>query len=500
MTDDDRRRDEEDSRAAAGAGIVSVATMVQSLLELLLVAVLTRILDQTTFGLFAFAFMVLVTIRVIGTLGLPESLLYFVPKLGPRVERALGVACSAQLLALSVPIAAALWLAGPWLAGALGAPGTGPLLRYVAILVLAELPAEVLPRFLLAKRAYRASFAVTLAFAAARFCSVAVPAALGFGLDEIFFWFVAVGYGRFVVCLVYFAILDGDLRATGWKHRDLLAFGAPMAMSKIIGRLNRELDKYMIFIIFTPAIYGVYTVGAQEVPFVESVAYSVTSALLPTLVLRFEQRDVDGFLRLWHGSMTKTASLMMPVFVSCFILAEPLMRTAFTPAFEAAAIPFRVYLCLLPLRLCGYGVVVRALGKTWPVMASAVVGLVVNAGLNYPLYLAFGIAGPGVASVLAQLASIVLLLEVTRRGLGVGAGRVFPYRDVGKTFAVAGVAGAPLLLVVAVAPSDAVSLAVGFPLYAVMYLAVARLTGVVGAADLRYLLDLATLKILRRAR
>ena len=253
----------------------------------------------------------------------------------------------------------------------------------------------------------------------------------------------------------------------------------------------------MVFVLFSTAMFGVYTTGAQEVPIVTSVAYSITAALLPTLVIRYERGDVQGFIELWHGSMVKVATIMMPVFFYCFLEAEMLVRLIYSDPFADATIPFRVYLCLLPLRLCMYGGVVRALGQTRPVMLSALAGLIVNAALNYPLFLLFGLAGPGIATVLAQLTAIIALLAAVRKTLTLRWREVFPYASVLRVIAVAGVAAAPLWLVLQLVDSKLNAILLGAALYTPTYLVFAWLARVIGPSDLRYLKNLVTF---RRAR
>lgn len=494
------QKSSEDRRAAEGAGLVSVGGVLANIIDLLLVVFLARTLDKTTFGLLAFAFMLQTTVRAIGSLGLPEALFYYVPKLGPRVERSMGLWSGALLFALAIPVSLLLGLGGSLVVSTFDlSQDSQLLLTYLAVYVLADFPSQVLPSFLLARRSYTTSFVVTLGFQGGRFASVVIPAALGASIEGILFWFVAVAWIRLAVYLVYFVlVVKGDLRREGWRRRDLFIFGAPMAASRIVGRLNRELDKYMVLWLFTPAIYGVYTVGAQEIPLVSSIAYSVTSALLPTLVIRFDEGDHTGFLRLWHGSMVKAASIMMPVFFSLMVVAGDLMVLVYGAGFAEAAIPFRVYLCLLPLRLCGYGAVVRALGQTRPVMLSAILALVVNAALNYPLFLAFGFAGPGMASVLAQLSAIVFLLMTIRMSLEISWREVFPLGSVARVMGVAGLAAIPLAALNLGMENPLIGVAAGLPLYVLSYLVLARMTGVISANDLRYLRDLVTFRTLKK--
>jgi peptidoglycan biosynthesis protein MviN/MurJ (putative lipid II flippase) len=234
----------------------------------------------------------------------------------------------------------------------------------------------------------------------------------------------------------------------------------------------------------------------------------VTTALVPTLVIAHGRGENERFLQLWHASMVKVALVMMPVFVGLFVLAEPLVRLLFSAEYTEAAVPFRVYLCLLPLRLCAYGAVVRALGQTKPVLVAAVAGLTVNAALNYPFYLAFDLAGPALASIVAQLVAIGLLLAVIRRRLGITWARVFPVKGVLHAFGIAAVAAVPLVLG---APTllamtghrwtdDVIALSVGGGAFLAVYLVVGRVGGLLSGEDLRYLVDFLTGRLARRAK
>ncbi|MCA9541292.1 MAG: polysaccharide biosynthesis C-terminal domain-containing protein, partial [Myxococcales bacterium] len=293
---------------------------------------------------------------------------------------------------------------------------------------------------------------------------------------------------------------DGPPPERTWTTRQLLAYGVPLSATQIVGKLNVQIDKYMIAALCTAEIFAVYTVGATEMPLVPGIAYAVTGALLPVLVVRHAEGDRDGFLEYWHGSMVKVALLMMPVFVFLFLTAEPVVRVLFSARYVDATVPFRAYLCLLPLRLCAYGAVVRALGTTRPILVAALVALGVNAGLNYPLYLAFGLVGPAAASVIAQLASIAVLLTTVRRELGIGWGAVFPWKAALRPLAVAAIAGVPLYFLGDHLTGNLLPFAVGLPVFAAVYLGLALALGLLGRADLVYAMQFATLRLGRKKR
>ena len=139
----------------------------------------------------------------------------------------------------------------------------------------------------------------------------------------------------------------------------------------------------------------------------------------------------------------------------------------------------------------------RAVGETKPVLAAAAAGLVANLGLNYPLYVFFGMAGPALASVIAQAVAIGILLMCIKRRLDVE--HIFPVRPVAKTLGVAVLAGLPVYAIHRVVEGDLANLAIGFPCYLVIYLGLALWSGILSRSDLRYVLELVTGRLMKRA-
>lgn len=494
-----------DARLAAGAGLVSQARLVGGALNMLIIVLLTRLLSKEDFAAVALVYLVQETLNAFGPLGLDSALSFFVPKLGPRVSRALGVYTGAVLTALAVPYALVLFFGGPAIAEVVDIPGIETPLAWLALAVLCDFPGQTLPQYFIATERYIGAFWVTLVFYLSRFCSLVIPAWLGADVATLIALFAGVAVLRAAMYLVYFAfIAKGPLRGPEvrgqWRLRDLFEYGLPLSLSLIVGKLNVQLDKYLIAAIAAAEVFAIYSVGATELPLVPGIAYSVTGALVPALVIAHRDGAGSDFVRLWHGSMVKVAAIMMPVFVALFVLAEPTVRLLFSKDYDAAAVPFRVYLCLMPLRLCAYGAVVRALGRTRPVLTASIAALLANAVLNYPFYLAFGLPGPALASIVAQVVAIGLLLQVIRRQLDLSWVHVFPYAAVLRALVVAAVAAVPLLLVDHWVTGDGARIAAGFGVYVPTYVVLGRLGGLLSAADLRYVVDFLTGRLVRRAR
>lgn len=492
MTTPAADRSDEQREVAAGAGLASFGVLISSVFNLLLLTVLTRALPRDEFGLFSLIYLLQDTISALLPLGLPAALAYFVPRQGDPGARALGFWTGGLLFLLAIPAALILFFGAPLFSSD---PAAWHILRLLGLYILADFPGQALPAYLLARRAYRGFFTVTLVFSASRFASLAIPALLGASITQLMAWFLIVAGIRLAMFLWYFLVVSrGSLAREHVNPKELLAYGFPLSLSALVGKLNVQADKYAVALVGGRAVLAVYTVGAVELPLVSSLAYQVTNTLVPSLTLAHAGGDRAGFLRYWHGSVEKVAAIMMPVFFYFMLLAAPAMRVLFSAEFTEAAIPFRVYLLLLPLRLCGYGSVLRSLGETRPVLTSSLAALAVNAVLVYPLYLLMGLAGPALASDLAQLVAIIMLLGRIRVHLALPWRGVLPFSHLARTTLVAAASALPLLLVLRYVPGDTARLLAGLAILTPIYLALGRRFGVIAQGDLSYLAGVLTLK------
>jgi len=472
----------------AGASLVTTGRVLAGLFNLLILVGLTRLLSKEVFAVFVLVFLVGQTISAIGPLGLPSALVYFVARKDPGQSHPLGWHTVLALLALGMVAAVVLFFAAPLLERGLSMPGATIPLQLLGLYLVFEFPSLALPNYLLALHRFRSSFLTTLFFSGGQLLTLVVPAALGASLQVIMFWFVVGAATRFIATLAFLTIgRSGQTRRKGWKLFDLLAYGLPLTASSMVSRINVQIDKYIVAILATQETFAAFALGAMELPLVTTVAYTVTEALIPTLVKLYSGRRTRDFRTLWHGAMTKVAALIMPVFAYFFVLADSAVSVLFSSDYELAAIPFRIYLVLLPLRLCSYGGIVRALGETRYVVYASLAALFVNVVLNWPFYLLFSIAGPALASLTAQLVAIGILLFYIRGRLDLTWTSLLPLGAIGKTMLVATLSALPLIPVLRYVPGDGLRMAAGLVVYLPVYLFLAVRIGLLTLDDLRLL-------------
>lgn len=484
------------------AGWVVLARVVAGLVQLAGTAILVRALVREDFGSLAFLLLLHQTAIRFVTAGLPESVLYFLPRNAGHPGRQKTVVLQAIALLAIAGLIAAGTLAGAahWLALLESRQGLESLIPLLAIAVAVEMPSHIIDRVQLAAEQQTRSAVTSVVLSVGSVCATALPAILGAGLETILWSTIAFAAFRLLVLGVVVHLLFGHVRREPLPNgiREQLRYAFPLGLTALGGYVNQQLDKYLVAAFFDAAAFATYTVGARELPLVSVLPYTLGAVMLPRLVRHIQApgEGPDAAMSLWHASIAKTATIMLPVSVFFFVAADPFIHAFFTPEYAAAAGPFRIYLCALPLRVATYGHVVQAFGNPRAVLIGSTGALAINGVLSFAFLLGpLGILGPPLAAVFAQGCAVVYLLHVIRICAGRTWSMVFPWRAYARVAVVALVAALPAVPVVVVLRQWPVAaLVAGAFVYLGAYLAVGSRTGIVTRDDRRYLVRLLTFR------
>jgi O-antigen/teichoic acid export membrane protein len=136
----------------------------------------------------------------------------------------------------------------------------------------------------------------------------------------------------------------------------------------------------------------------------------------------------------------------------------------------------------------------QATNQTRVLFVTSISILITNLVLSPPLTMAFGFVGPAIATALSYVPAWLFTLHRIGCALGGGIADAMPWRHYAHTLVVAGGLGGVLWLVrPALDFHPGANLAIAIGGYAIAYLAIGRLTGVLGAADTAYLRRVVTL-------
>jgi len=225
----------------------------------------------------------------------------------------------------------------------------------------------------------------------------------------------------------------GSWAPTWGSIRQLLAFSVPLGLASMAGTATVELGKVIVSSMSSPDEFAVYINGAIEVPLVGIITGSVSSVL--TVELRralskdLRQEAIDLFRRI----ASKTALFILPTMFFLFLSADWFVQALFSREYAASAVPLRIYLLLLPIRVCYYGPLLIAAGRPQVVMYRALVGLVLTSLLTVVLVKHFGYVGAAVAAVIVSYSwSVVYNLVFIAREFRVPFTRILPFADLGR--------------------------------------------------------------------
>lgn len=496
-------------------GAVVFGRFVVSLLDAAKAFLLVRLLTKGDFGSYSLLSTLLATAVGIGAFALPDGMLYFLPRLEAGAQRAYVRQAMAILAAIGLVLGLG-FLALSTLPE-LQPAGHGSLevpLRLLAVAVALELPAQVGTRFLIGLGQHRVSAIQGMLLSLASNVAVLLTAAAGGGLDALLQVTALTALGRLLVMevLVRRSFVGIAPTESGQGVRAQLAYALPLWLTSATGVINKHVSTTTLGYLLPAAVFADYAVGGQELPFVTMLAYSVATAMAPTFsgLYAAAADKVVGtreVLKLWQQGIDKVAAVMLPVFVFCMVLAEPLIALLYGDRFVGAVAPFRVFLLLLPLRVTAYGIVPMALGQPRAVLQAQLAGAVCNAAVLGGL--ALTLAGRGadqpaaavdhrvamvvaaMGSVLAQVVVIGWLLRTIGRAAVLPWHRVFPLRSYGVRVGCALAAGAVLLLPWPEPPETAgmraLLLLAEAAAYLACYLALGAHFGAITAEDRRYL-------------
>jgi O-antigen/teichoic acid export membrane protein len=209
---------------------------------------------------------------------------------------------------------------------------------------------------------------------------------------------------------------------------------------------------------------------------------------------------VASVLALWRQAARKVAQLFFPLFVFCFIFAEPIITLLFTSQYTGGVEIFRIYLCLLPLRIVSYKTILIAVGETKPILTATTFSFAASVVLGIALERALGFSGPALGYVFGELIGMGYMLWCSKRVLQVSWLDFIPFRELAQPLGSAALVGI-VILPLQYAGMERPGLVIAYAaVYFAAYVAFMRIFRFFTEEDWALIRRFATLKVLRDLR
>jgi O-antigen/teichoic acid export membrane protein len=465
------------------AALLIIANAFKYAVGFVLPMILVRHLSQADYG----TYQQLNLIANLGTgvlvLGLPMSIYYFYhhfhrPTLIAQTQ--------IILLASGVLAAGALALAAPLLAARMHNAQLGELLPAYGLYVGLYIAGEHFMHVMISQNRYRMAVGLEVAETSFRVAALTVLLLLGYALHALVMALVLYAALRLAGRSYWLWTGADSVRGSSWRQRFAsaqLAYSLPLAASACVGLIGGLLDKAIVALVFLPADYAIYSVGALEIPLDTIFQGSVANVLRASLPSLIRERRIDEVVRIWRDSVRKLALIMIPSFVFFTCFADSLITTLFTRHYEASVQIFRIYLLVLPLYMFILNATPQVFGKTRLNLYVAGASVASNVVLSLILLPLIGILGPATAFVVSSYLTSALYFVVTRRLLETPSIELLPLKSMGRTLLASGLAIVPAAVVSALLP-EPWSLLAGAAVFGLAYLPAGFVTRAFHPADI----------------
>lgn len=459
--------------------VVAIGQTATSMERIAVLFILSRTLSQYDYGTYQQVWLVYQLVLPLFTLGLPASILYFIPKTEPEQHKTFVFQTVVLLEVVGVIFAAFTFLSAPLFARQFNNPALVPLIRIFSIYPLFSLPPKLVNMLLIAREQPIYSTVFSILYSVLLIIFNTAPSLLGLPLEYTLYG-ANLGSIIFAAGMLIFLLRTYRGQTFRWDFKLLksqVIYSGLLGLSSVLGMISSQLNRVIVSSSFSTETYAVYTNGAFEIPFIGLITGSLMTVLIPEFTKRLgNQESLNSVWGLWNNATLKTAIFLFPIATSLFTFAPEFMSTLFSPKYEASAPIFRIYLLLVFLRITQYGSLLQAMGKTRLIFTTSAVSLLLNLILSIVFIPLFGITGPAWANVVTVYVWALIYLVMLCRLTKVSFSAIMPWRSLGKLLFLALIAGILANLVHLLPLSFFPLLVVGLLIYGVVYLLLLILT------------------------
>jgi len=333
---------------------------------LLLLMLLSRLMSEEDYG----GFRQLTSVGRIALplllLGLPQALIYFVPKDRDNGRRYFRVAF---LLYTGATLCFALLclIFAKQIAAYYNNSGMAGALLYIIPWVWAVGLLPICTNALLGLEKPILSGVISAVHAIIFVIGVVSVSLMGAEYLDVIKAYGAVPFISILPILVYtYSKLPKAQTGSAFKEdaTHLLKYSLPLSLSQFVGNFGRQISLLIVAPLLLAEEFGIYANGAIELPFVGMLTGSAVAVITPEIVRLYGESRREECVQLWQKAAEKTALIIFPIFVFFMFNAESFMVVLFSEKYFEAAVPFRIFLLLLPIRIIYFGIVFIAAGRS----------------------------------------------------------------------------------------------------------------------------------------
>ena len=346
--------------------VLSIGNLFTFCLSIAIAAILSRLLTKEDYGTFRQVIYVYTYMAIVFQVGLPKATSFFLPKLSLEEGKTTLKQIAVLLLASGFIFSGLLYFGADTIGVLLKNPDLPDLFRIYAPIPLFLLPTLALEGVCItfSMTGIYISFQIITKLLA--LVSVCLPIYLGCTMEQAIQWWCIVTFLSLCIALVVMFRPYRGTRPVASKYglKEVFAFSMPMLFASILGTVLISADKFFIGRYYGVEVFADYINGAVEFPIITIIAGSTATVLLPQFSRLYEMKNsTNEMLEIWTRAISKSAMVLYPIAVFCFINAEEIISLLYSSKYSSSAIYFRIYLLLAIVRIVSYMPLMIGIGE-----------------------------------------------------------------------------------------------------------------------------------------
>lgn len=337
-------------------------------LSMVSAAILSRFLSKADYGTYRQVIYVYSTLLFVFSAGLPKVYSYYLPKYSLEEGKYLVGQINRMLFVLGGGFSVLLFLFSPVIANALQNESLEYLLKMFSCVPLFLLPTLGVEGVF---SSYRKTKYVALYNILSRLIMllcIVIPVLVfenklewsiyGWGIGAVITFFMAIYFKNIPFLGVKKVI-------SGLSSKEILTYSYPIAIASLWGVVIKAADQFYISRYFGSEVFAEFSNGFIELPFVGMITMASSVVLMPVFSkMVHNNTSKEDLLVLWKSTLYKSALIIYPIVVFCFVYAKDIMIILYSGKYGASGTYFQINIILNFFNIIIFAPILFALGKT----------------------------------------------------------------------------------------------------------------------------------------
>ncbi len=182
--------------------------------------------------------------------------------------------------------------------------------------------------------------------------------------------------------------------------KTIIMFCLPLGISSMISTLDVQLDKFIVSSLLSAEEFAVYSVGAQELPLISTITGAISTVVVVDITKSLRDHKYDEAFDLFKSIARITTLFLFPVMFFLLVTADEFIGFLYTSSYANAAQIFRIYLLRVPISTVIYAPLLIGLGQNKKILQRSIISLVANAIISFIFVKIFGAVGAAYGTVI----------------------------------------------------------------------------------------------------